>query len=70
MSSDTGENTGSLSLAEQFRSKGYQCDEVKDDASTVLIITHARKKEEAAQPPAPIHPGKESVSPGTQALTP
>lgn len=30
-------------LVEQFRHKGYQCREIREEDSTILILTHGKK---------------------------
>ena len=30
-------------LVEQFRRKGYKCEEVKEGSNTILILTHEKK---------------------------
>jgi hypothetical protein len=33
----------SFILIEQFRRKGYRCEEVKEEKATIFIITHEKK---------------------------
>lgn len=37
-------------LLEQFRRKGYKCEEIEQQESTIFIITHERKLTEMIMP--------------------